>query len=159
MLWRNTTSFPDIVRTLIGSYYVNNCVGKMFKIKAKKNRSTRIRQTGFGLVESLLAVAILGSTAFMLLSGLSTGAISVGILQEDILAENLGRAQLEYTQSLPYNTAPFSYDPVEVIPEGYTVTAEAIPVSSRDENIQRLIITVYHSTNLVYSLEGFKVNR
>ena len=120
---------------------------------------TRMRQAGFGLVESLLAVAILGSTVFMLLNGLSTGAISVGILQEDIVAENLGRTQLEYTKSLPFNTAPFSYDSVETVPEGYSVTADAIPVSSRDVNVQKLIITVYHGFKTVYVLEGFKVNR
>jgi hypothetical protein len=48
---------------------------------------------------------------------------------------------------------------VEVIPEGYSVSAEATPVSSRDGNIQRLIITVSHGGKIVYSLEGFKVNR
>ncbi|HEY95146.1 MAG TPA: hypothetical protein G4O15_09450 [Dehalococcoidia bacterium] len=117
------------------------------------------KQAGFGLVESLLAVAILGSTVFMLLSGLSTGAISVGILQEDIVAENLGRTQLEYTKSLPFNTAPFSYESVEVVPEGYSVTAEATAISSRDDDIQRLIITVYRGEKSVYILEGFKVNR
>lgn len=117
------------------------------------------KQAGFGLVESLLAVAILGSTVFMLLGGLSTGAISVGILQEDIVAENLGRTQLEYTKSLPFNTAPYSYDSVEIVPEGYSVTAEATPIGSKDNNIQRLIITVYHGDKSVYILEGFKVNR
>jgi type II secretory pathway pseudopilin PulG len=138
---------------------LNNRAAQKLKKIVKNHCISVIKQAGFGLVESLLAVAILGSTAFMLLTGLSTGAISVGILQEDILAENLGRAQLEYTQSLPFNSAPFSYNPVGIIPEGYTVTAEAIPISSRDENIQRLIITVYHGAKTVYSLEGFKVNR
>ena len=63
---------------------------------------TITKQAGFGLVESLLAVAILGSTVFVLLNGLSAGALSVGILQEDITSENLGRTQLEYTKSLPF---------------------------------------------------------
>jgi len=125
----------------------------------KKSCIVRTKQAGFGLVESILAVAILGSTVFVLLNGLSAGAISVGMLQEDIVAENLGRTQLEYTKSLPFNTAPFTYDPVEVIPEGYSVTAEATPISSRDGNIQRLIITVYHGEKIVYSLEGFRINR
>ena len=137
----------------------NNIVEKLKRPNTKRYRLTFINQAGFGLVESLLAVAIMASTVFMLLGGLSTGAISVGILQEDIVAENLGRAQLEYTKSLPFTTAPSSYESVEVVPEGYSVTAEATPVSSRDENIQRVIITVYHGEKMVYSLEGFKVNR
>ena len=117
------------------------------------------KQAGFGLVESLLAVAILGSAVYMLLGGLSTGAISIGILQEDVIAENLGRTQLEYTKSLPFRTAPFSYASIEEIPEGYTITANATLISSRDDNIQRLIITVFHGNKSVYILEGFKVDR
>lgn len=136
-----------------------NDITKKHKADARSHSSPVMRQAGFGLVESLLAVAILGSTVFMLLGGLSTGAVSVGILQEDIVAENLGRTQLEYTKSLPFNDAPFSYQSVEIVPEGYSVTTEATPVSNRDANIQRLIITVYHGDRSVYVLEGFKVNR
>lgn len=120
---------------------------------------TVIKQAGFGLVESLLAVAILGSTVFMLLNGLSTGAISIGMLQEDITAENLGRTQLEYTKSLPFDDAPCFYDPVEVVPEGYSVTTEATPVSIRDNNVQRITVIVFRGEKSVYILEGFKVNR
>ena len=138
---------------------LNNCVVEKFKQSAKKNHFPVNKQAGFGLVESILAVAILGSTVFMLLNGLTTGAISVGMLQEDIVAENLGRAQLEYTQSLPFDTAPCSYEAIGVIPEGYAIVAEATPVSNRDGNIQRLIIDVYRGGKIVYSLEGFKVNR
>ncbi|OGN86831.1 MAG: hypothetical protein A2158_08020 [Chloroflexi bacterium RBG_13_46_14] len=136
----------------------NDITGKQKK-PGKRYHLTMIKQAGFGLVESLLAVAILGSTVFMLLGGLSTGAISVGILQEDIVAENLGRTQLEYTKCLPFHTAPYSYDSVEIVPEGYSVTANAVPVSARDDNIQRVIITVYRGDKSVYILEGFKVKR
>ena len=48
------------------------------------------KQEGVGLVEAIVAVAIMGSTVFMLLSSLTTGAISVGIVQEDTVADNLG---------------------------------------------------------------------
>ena len=134
-------------------------------INVKKNGPVRrlrfaiTQQAGFGLVESLLAVAILGSTVFMLLGGLSTGAVTVGILQEDVVAENLGRTQLEYTKSLPFNAAPFSYPSISEVPEGYSITTDAVSVSSRDNNVQRLIINVYRGDKSVYILEGFKVNR
>ncbi len=126
---------------------------------SKRYYSILTKQAGFGLVESLLAVAILGSAVFMLLNGLSAGAISVGILQEDIVAENLGRTQLEYTKSLPFNAAPFSYQSILEVPAGYSISANASPVSNRDGNVQRIIVTVYHGTKSVYILEGFKVNR
>ncbi|UCD08323.1 MAG: hypothetical protein JSU79_08175 [Dehalococcoidales bacterium] len=136
----------------------NVSFGKLKQLVKRYSLNVR-KQAGFGLVESLLAVAIMGSTVFMLLGGLSTGAISVGILQEDIIAENLGRTQLEYTKSLPFTIAPFSYESVEEVPDGYSITAEAIPVTSRNDNIQRLVITIYHGDKFVYILEGFKVNR
>ena len=125
----------------------------------KRSFSVATKQAGFGLVESLLAVAILGSTVFMLLGGLSTGAVTVGILQEDVVAENLGRTQLEYTKSLPFNAAPYSYQSITEVPEGYTITSDAVAVSERNQNIQRLTITVYRGIEVVYVLEGFKVNR
>ena len=136
----------------------NDITGKLKRL-LKRYRFSMKKQSGFGLVESLLGVAILGSTVFMLLGGLSTGAISIGILQEDIVAENIGRTQLEYTKSLPFRTAPFSYESFNEVPEGYSLTTNAVPISSRDDNIQRLIITVFHGDRSAYILEGFKVNR
>ncbi|MBN2076779.1 MAG: hypothetical protein JW762_14615 [Dehalococcoidales bacterium] len=136
-----------------------NDIAEMHKRPDKRIYSTMIQQAGFGLIESLLAVAILGSTVFALLGGLSTGAITIGIVQENVVAENLGRTQLEYTKSLTFRRAPFSYESVKIVPEGYSVTADAVPVSSRDNNIQRLVITVYHGGKSVYILEGIKVNR
>lgn len=117
------------------------------------------KQGGFGLVESLVAVAILGTTVFMLLGSLSTGSVSVGILQQEITAENIGRAQLEYTRSLPYVPAPSSYQIVDYVPSGYSVTAESSAVSGRDNNIQKITVTVYREGRRMYTIEGFKVNR
>ncbi len=117
------------------------------------------KQRGFGLVESLIAVAILGSAVFMLLNGLTTGYVSVGIVKENTFAENLGRTQLEYTKSLPYSTAPYSYQSVDEIPAGYSVTAEASAISGKDDSIQKITITVYHGSKQVYTIESFKVNR
>ena len=116
-------------------------------------------QDGFGLVESLVAVTILGTTVFMLLGSLSTGSISVGILQEEVTAESLGRAQLEYTRSLPYVVAPSSYQIVDYVPSGYSVTAESSGVSGRDNNIQKITVEVFHERRRLYTIEGFKVNR
>lgn len=130
------------IRTIITRYFADN-----------------ERQAGFGLVESLVAVAILGTTVFMLLGSLSTGSISVGILQERTTAENLARSQLEYTMSLPYLPAPYSYQIVDYVPSGYSVTAESSAVSGRDINIQKITVTVYREGKRLYSIEGFKVNR
>ena len=116
-------------------------------------------QDGFGLAESLVAVAILGTVVVMLIGGLTTGSITININQEDIIAENLGRTQMEYTKSLPYNTAPYTYQSITDVPDGYSVTAEASSISDRDNNIQRITVTVNYRNKRAYVLEGFKVNR
>ena len=117
------------------------------------------RQAGFGLVESLIAVAVLGTTVFMLIGSLTTGALSIGIVQEDIIADNIGRTQMEYTKSLTYHIAPHSYPAVTVIHNGYSVTAEASAIPGKDTNIQKITVTVYHGGERACVLEGFKVNR
>lgn len=116
-------------------------------------------QSGFSLVESLIAVAILGSTVFMLLGGLNSGTIALGIQQQGIIAENLGRSQLEYTKGLPYQTAPHIYTQITEVPSDYSITAEASVIPGKDENIQKILITVYRNEKSVYTLEGYKVNR
>jgi prepilin-type N-terminal cleavage/methylation domain-containing protein len=117
------------------------------------------KQHGFGLVESLVALAILGSTVYMLVGSLTSGAISVDVIQEDTIAENIGRTQMEYTMSLDYVSAPHFYETTDIDNNEFSVTAEASPVSGRDSNIQKITVTVYRNGRRVYVLEGFKVNR
>ena len=63
-------------------------------------------QEGFGLVEVLVAVAIVGMTVVALLAALSTGSIGVATTDEQVTAANLARSQLEYTRSQPYAPGP-----------------------------------------------------
>lgn len=130
-------------------------VKMIFKRLCLNNRN----QHGFGLVESLIAVAILGSTVFMLLGSLSTGSLSVGIIQEQTISENIGRMQMEYTKSLVFHPAPYSYQAVTDIPDDYSVTATASSIAGRDTNIQKITVVVYRNGARTYTLEGYKVNR
>jgi prepilin-type N-terminal cleavage/methylation domain-containing protein len=129
------------------------------KVPMMNSRKTFLRQCGFGLVESLIAVAILGSTVFMLLGSLTTGSLSIGILYEETISENIGRMQMEYTKSLAFHTAPYSYQPVTEIPDDYSVTATASPITGRDSNIQKITVVVYRNGKRIHTLEGYKVNR
>lgn len=122
-------------------------------------RFDNTKQAGFGLVESLIAVAVLGTTVFMLVGSLTTGALSIGVVQEDIIAENIGRTQMEYTRSLVYQVAPHSYQTAPVTHNGYSATAEASAIAGKDNNIQKITVTVYHEGKRACVLEGFKVNR
>jgi len=115
-------------------------------------------QAGVGLVETLVAVAILGVTLVTLLAAISTSSRGVAITEERITAENLARSQLEYAKSEPYLTAPASYATVTP-PAGYTVSAEATSIPEGDSSIQKITVTVTRSSVTLLTVEGYKVDR
>jgi len=64
-------------------------------------------QGGLGLVESLMAVAILGVAVVAFLMALSAGAIAVREGSQQVVAQGLARTQLEYIKSCSYPTTNF----------------------------------------------------
>jgi len=62
---------------------------------ASLRRAVADGQQGVGLVEVLVAVAILGATLVVFLAAVSTGSIGVATSEERVTAENLARSQLE----------------------------------------------------------------
>jgi len=117
------------------------------------------RQEGMSLVGVLVALAITGGAVVMLFNGLSTGSKGVAYMYERTTAENVARSQLEYTKSLAYVAAPTSYESIVSLPSGFTVSATASSVADRDDNIQKITVTVYRDGEPVMVKEGFKVNR
>jgi Tfp pilus assembly protein PilV len=115
-------------------------------------------QDGVGLVETLVAVAILGVTLVTLLAAISTGSIGVATTEERVTAENLARSQLEYTKSQPYSTAPASYATVTP-PAGYAISAEATSIPEGDSSIQKITVTVTRDSDTLLTVEDYKVDR
>lgn len=115
-------------------------------------------QDGVGLVEVLVAVAILGVTLVAFLTAISTGSLGVATTEERVTAENLARSQLEYTKSQAYVTAPASYVTVTP-PAGYAITAEASSIPDSDSAIQKITVTVTRSGETLLTVEDFKVDR
>jgi len=71
-------------------------------------------EKGFSLIETLIALALLGIIAVVFLSGLSTtyGAVMVG--QERVVAEGLAKSQLEHIKTQAYiSTADYDADDPE----------------------------------------------
>lgn len=111
-----------------------------------------------GLVETLVAIAILsvGITAFM--TSLSTGSIAVNTQGEQAIAQRLAQAQMESIKALPYDSTGASYNQISP-PEGYTLSLDVDSTLYADSNIQRVSVTVLHQENQVLVLEDYKVNR
>lgn len=116
-------------------------------------------ERGVGLVESLIAVAIVGIALTALVATLSTGSIAVQRTDKRVTAENLTRAQLEYTKGQTYRVAPASYDIMTPLPAGYSMSAEASSISGADADIQKITVTVSYNGNTVLVMEDFKTDR
>ncbi len=121
-----------------------------------KNRAQG--QRGLGLVETLVAVAILGTSVVAFVVALSAGSIAVGQQDEEVVAQGLAQAQLEYTKSYAYNAGASTY-PTVAAPEGYTVSANVSSVPNTDEDIQKITATVLRDGENVLTVEDYKVNR
>ena len=112
---------------------------------------------GVSLVETLIAVAIAAIAITALLAALSTGSMAVQKSDGRTTAENLARAQMEYTKGLAYLTAPASYATIAA-PSGYSISADATSISGRDTDIQKITVTVSYNGD-TFTVEGFKTDR
>jgi len=125
-------------------------------------------QRGLGLVESLVAVAILGVAVVALLIVLSAGTVAVGECNQQMVVQSLARTQLEYVKSQDYIlTAAYdpdnpdaSYNTVDT-PEGYAIAVEveAILEPATDGNIQKITVTISRDGEDILTIEGYKVDR
>jgi type II secretory pathway pseudopilin PulG len=127
---------------------------------AGKGRRTLIRtkaqdQKGLGLVETLVAVAILGTSVIAFATGLSAGSISVREQDEISVTQGLAQTQLEYTKSYPYNQGAVTY-PAVAAPPGYSLSIGVSAVPGTDTNIQKITVTVSREGRDVLAVEGYK---
>lgn len=115
-------------------------------------------QRGLVLIDALVALGIFGVFVTTLLGSLSTGALGLKVIKEGAMAESLARSQMEYIKGQSYQAAG-GYA-IIAAPQEYPTSAATEPVSGLDINsIQRIVVTIYHSGEVIRVVEGFKVNR
>jgi Tfp pilus assembly protein PilV len=117
-----------------------------------------LNQKGIGLVEALIAVAILGTAVIAFVVSLSVGSLASNELNKETNAQGLAQAQMEYTKSYPYNPEATTY-PVLTPPATYSVTVNVSPVPGADMNIQKIAVTVSKDGVILLTVYGYKVNR
>ncbi len=120
-------------------------------------------QEGLSMVETAIAVAILGIIAVAFLSGLGTASMALVVADEKSTAENIARSEMEHAKNKIYVHGATSYA-AEPIPggddyTGYSVTISAQALNNPDDGIQKITVTVSRNSSAVASMEGYKVNR
>ena len=122
-------------------------------------------QRGFGLVETVVSIAVLSMTSVALVGAMATGFLGFRVVEEDVTAGRLATGQMEYTKAYkPYQLAPcpapclgYPIDPtISPIPAGYTVTVAAYDtVPYRGPDIEKIVVTVTRGP-FSRTLEDFK---
>jgi len=121
-----------------------------------KNRAQA--QRGLGLVETLVAVAILGTSVVAFVVALSAGSIAVGKQDEEVVAQSLVQTQLEYTKSYAYDAEATTYPTVDT-PEGYNISVSVASIPDTDDDIQKITVTISRESENIMTVEDYKVNR
>ena len=118
-------------------------------------------ERGFGLVETLAAVAILGVVVVAFVVGLSSGAIAVREGNQELVAQSLAQTQLEYVKDYPYDSAATTYPTVPTVgtPEGYSICVEVGSIPDTDTDIQKITVTISRDEEDILTVEDYKVNR
>ena len=113
-------------------------------------------ERGASLIETLVALAVLGIIGVVFLNALATTSNARFISDERASARILAESQMENVKKQDYT---FSYDPAP-IPDEYPGYSAVIDVDSlRNGNIQKITVTIKHHDKEVTTLESYKVNR
>ncbi len=121
------------------------------------------RESGVTLIETVVALAILGTIAVTFLSGLVTTSRAAFTADERATAESLAQSQMEWVKDTDYVYSATQYSPAP-IPGGkdyinYSANITAAPLNIPDDGIQKITVTVRRSGEGVIILEGYKVDR
>lgn len=140
-----------------------NIAAPLFRV-AKKLKGS---EAGLSLIETLVALAILGSIAVVFLSGLATAAKATFIADERATAESLARSAMEDVKNQDYidYDAPEHVNYVFIMPSdnaNYEVVINADRIDEDTEQaqgIQKIKVTVNRDDKSVLTIEDYKVDR
>jgi len=135
---------------IMNSKYNRTMPCAMERINKMKNES------GTTLLETIVALALLGIIASSILGALSTSSSARSVADAHAAARILAKSQMEYLREQTY---AFSYDtaPIPSDYPGYTAVLNVDNI--RNGNLQKLDVTIRYHNQDVETLESYKVNR
>ena len=133
----------------------------LFKI-ARKSKISGGNEAGVTLLETLVALALLGIIAAVFLSGLGTTAKASLVIDKQTTAGSLARSQMEYVKTVGYVDEATEYTAAPIPSSedyaNYSVSIAAEPLNNPDDGIQKITVTVKHNGEEAITLEGYKVD-
>jgi type II secretory pathway pseudopilin PulG len=131
---------------------VNNICKWLRKIFRKRGEG------GITLVESLVAIAILGGGVLTMILAMSGGALAVGENDHEVTAQSLARTQLEYTKNYAYNPGATTYPTISA-PAGYSISVGVAPVPNTNTDIQKITANISLNGAVIMTVADYKVKR
>ena len=120
-------------------------------------------ERGISLIETLIALAIMGVVAVVFLTGMTTSSKAVMVSQNRVTAESLAKSQMEDTKAQLYIDGAISYPkitiPQDLVDQGYVLTVVAEPLHASEDGIQKITVTISRNGNGILTLKDYKVNR
>ena len=116
---------------------------------------------GFALLETIVALGLLGIAAVIFLGSIGTATKATVVNDEQVTAESLARSEIEYVKGCDYDYYATEYpiDPTLDIPSGWSVDAAVEAIADRDDDIQKVTVTVQRGEEEKLSAFTYKVNR
>ncbi|HEX7363601.1 MAG TPA: prepilin-type N-terminal cleavage/methylation domain-containing protein [Dehalococcoidia bacterium] len=124
-------------------------------------------ESGFSLIEVVIALGILALVAVIFLVAMSTSSRATIISQERVTSDSLAKSEMEYIKSLEYddtsNPLSYSVDPGIDIPAGYAINVSAQRLNpdadgtEDDDGLQQITVTITNNGVTVSTLTGYKV--
>jgi len=130
-------------------------VGNVVRRLIRRIHALLREQKGMTLIDTLVALAILGAVGIAFMNALSAGSSASGQVDEVAMTEKLVRNQLEGIKNASYDiTAPYEY-PIVDHPANYPVSVDIEP--NGDNTLQDITITVSHEGETLITVDTLKV--
>ena len=126
--------------------------------KQKKAKRGAMQQRGFMLLESLVAVAIIGTGILAAVASLSTSSTATLEARENATSAWLGTSQIELIKDAAFVPTPGTY-PTVTPPTGYTVQNTTTSISGLDNFIQDVTIQIFKDGELISSVTMVKIDK